>query len=76
MFCSYAAIIGETYYVNKDVSKEIKTVMNSAAGGFREKAADLKRVCESQRCPLECSQRAFMLLLSKVIRRYALATTE
>lgn len=31
-------------YVKHDVSKAIKTVMNSASGGFREQAADLKRV--------------------------------
>lgn len=35
---------GEMGYVKHDVSKAIKTVMNSASGGFREQAADLKRV--------------------------------
>lgn len=31
-------------YVKHDVSKAIKTVLNSASGGFREQAVDLKRV--------------------------------
>lgn len=45
MLCIFhAAITGETFYVKHDVAKAIKTVINSASGGFREKAADLSRV--------------------------------
>lgn len=36
--------LGEMGYVKHDVSKAIKTVLNSASGGFREQAVDLKRV--------------------------------
>lgn len=35
---------GEMGYVKHDISKAIKSVLNSASGGFREQAADLKRV--------------------------------
>lgn len=43
-WASLSHLKGEMGYVKHDVSKAIKTVMNSASGGFREQAADLKRV--------------------------------
>lgn len=33
-------------YVKHDLAKAIRTVLNSASGGFREQAADLKRVSD------------------------------
>lgn len=41
---SPADVIGEMGYVKHDLVTSIKTVLNGAAGGFREQAADLKRV--------------------------------
>lgn len=38
---------GEMGYVKHDLAKAIRTVLNSASGGFREQAADLKRVSDA-----------------------------
>lgn len=43
---SPADVVGEMQYVKHDLAKAIKTTLNAASGGFREEAADLKRVGE------------------------------
>ncbi|CAM9427522.1 unnamed protein product, partial [Ectocarpus sp. 12 AP-2014] len=46
-------VIGEMGYVKHDLAKAIRTVLNSASGGFREQAADLKREKESLKVEVE-----------------------
>lgn len=45
---SPAEVIGEMGYVKHDFAKAIKGVLNGASGGFREQAADLKRVGDTR----------------------------
>lgn len=42
---SPADVIGEMGYVKHDLVTSIKTILNGAAGLFREQTAVLKRVC-------------------------------
>ena len=51
---SPADVIGEMGYVKREITQDIKTVLNGASDGFRAQAVSLKRVRGYHVCACVC----------------------